>query len=84
MMAQTGMYKYLKTGLWPKCAAIATKHKNIMVNPHEEKCVHEKFYIKMPDYAKYLRTLGEMGFLHSIATVLKKMEDQGMTCMSLG
>ena len=42
----------LKTGLWPKCTSTAEKIENIMVNPPEEKCAHEKFYGKMPDYAK--------------------------------
>ena len=69
MMAQAGKYENLKTGLWPKCAATATKLENIMVNPHEEKCAHEKFYGKIPYYAKYSRTLGEMGVVRNIATI---------------
>ena len=40
-----------------------------MVNPHEEKFAHEKFYGKNPDYAKYLRNFGEMGVVRSIATL---------------
>ena len=46
-----------------------------MVNPHEEKSAHEKFYGKIPDYTKYLRTFGEMGVVRSIATVKVKLED---------
>ena len=49
MMVYTGLHENLKTGLWPKCAATATKIEIIMVNPHEEKCVHEKFNSKMRD-----------------------------------
>ena len=55
-----------------------------MVNPHKEKCAHEKFYKKIPDYAKYLNTLGEMGVVRSIATIKEKLEDRGKTCMFLG
>ena len=57
------------TGLWPECAATDTKLENIMVNPQKEKCAHEKFYRKIPDYAKYLRTFGEIGIGSGIATV---------------
>ena len=56
MMANVVLNETLKTGLWPKCAATATKQENIMVDPHEEKYAHEKFYGKIPDYSKYLRT----------------------------
>ena len=37
MMTHMGLHKNLKTGLCPECAATATKLKNIMVKPHEEK-----------------------------------------------
>ena len=40
-----------------------------MINPHKEKCAHESFYGKMPDYAEYIRTLGEMGVVQSITMV---------------
>ena len=52
LMMHTELHKNLKTGIWPECAATATKLKNIMVNPYKEKCAHEKFYGKIPDYAK--------------------------------
>ena len=55
-----------------------------MVNTQEEKCVHERFYGKIPDYTKFLKTWGEIGFLRSIATVKSKLEDSGKTCMFLG
>ena len=58
MMTHPVIYKNVKTGIWSKCAATATKLKNIMVKPHETKCAHEKFYSNMADYAKYLRTFG--------------------------
>ena len=35
MMVHMGIDKYLKTRLWPNCAATKTKIENIMVNPHE-------------------------------------------------
>ena len=48
MMDHAGLYKNIKNGICSKCAA-TTKLENIMVNPHEEKCGHEKFYVRMPD-----------------------------------
>ena len=69
MMACVVLHKNLKTGLWTECAATTTKPENIVINPHEEKCTHEKFYGKISDYAKYLRTFGEKGVVRSIATV---------------
>ena len=58
MMMHAGLHENVKTGMWPECAATASKLKNIMVNPQEEKCAHEKIYRKLPDYEKYLRTFG--------------------------
>ena len=84
MMTHSGLHKNLKTGLWPECAANATKIENIMVNPYEEKYAHENLYRKIPDYTKYLRTFGEMGFVCSIAMVKEKLEDQQKTSMLLG
>ena len=52
-----GIHEYLKTGICKKCTATANKFENIMVNLHEEKCAYEKFYCKIPDYAKHLKTL---------------------------
>ena len=75
-MAHTILHENLNNGLWPKLAATATKFKNIMVNPHKEKCVHEKFFGKMPDYANYLRTLGGMRVVRSIYTVKERLENR--------
>ena len=58
MMMHVGLNKKLKTCLWTKCVATATKLEYIMVNPHEEKCAHENFYGKIMDYAKHLSTFG--------------------------
>ena len=52
--------------------------------PTRKKCAHERFYGKILDYAKYLRTFGEMGVVRSIVTVKSKLEEQGKTCMFLG
>ena len=38
----------------------------------------------MPDYAKYLKTFGDMRILHSIPTVKAKLEDLGKMCTFLG
>ena len=83
MMAHAEINEKLNNGLWIKCAATATKLENIMVNPHKEKRAYEKLYGEITDYAKYLRTFGEVGVVHSIATIEKKLEDQGMACIFL-
>ena len=66
MIVHAGINENLKTDIWPECAATSKKLENIMVNPQEEKCAHKKFYIKIPDYAKYLNNLGEMVVVPSI------------------
>ena len=58
MMAHAGLHENLKTGQWPKFAATLTKLESNMVNPHDEKYTHEKFYRKMSDYKKHLITFG--------------------------
>ena len=58
MVAHVGLQEKIRTGICPECAPTATNLENILVNPHEEKCAHEKFYGKILDYAKYLRTFG--------------------------
>ena len=35
MMTHVRIHENLKTGIWPKCAATATKLKNIMIKPHK-------------------------------------------------
>ena len=84
IMEHAGMHENLKTGLWSECASTATKLENIVVKPHEEKCPYEKFYRKIPYYAKYLRTFGEMLVVRIIDTVKEKPEDQVKMCMFLG
>ena len=69
MMAHAGIHENINTCLWPECAATGTKLEIILVKSHQEKCAHDKFYGKIPNYAKYLRTFGEMGFLIIISTV---------------
>ena len=56
MMSHMELHTYLDTGLWTKCVSTATKLEKIMVNPHKEKCAHEKLYGKIIDYGKYLST----------------------------
>ena len=69
MMAHMRLHENPNTSIWPECATTTTKPENIMVNPHEEKCAHKKFYGKIPDYTKSLKTLGGMRVIHSITTV---------------
>ena len=58
MMTHLVLHENLKTSLWPECVEIATNLEIIMVNPHEERCAYENFHGKIPDYKKYLKTLG--------------------------
>ena len=58
IMLLVGLHENLKTGLFSECAVTVTKPENIMANPHKEKCAHWKFYGKIPDHAKYLKTFG--------------------------
>ena len=69
MMTHVGIYENLKTGIWTKCAATATKLENVMVKPQKDKYSHDKFCGKMLDYARYLRAFGEMGVVRIIDTV---------------
>ena len=46
IMMYAGIHEKLNTGLWPKYMATSIKLENIMVNPHEDKYAHEKFYRK--------------------------------------
>ena len=48
MIDRAGIYENLNTYIWPECTATVEKPENIMVNLHEEKCAHEKFYGKIP------------------------------------
>ena len=48
MMEDAGLHETLNTIICIECVATATKIENIIVNPYEEKCVHEKFYGKIP------------------------------------
>ena len=74
MIAHTGIHENLNTSIWTDCVATATKFENSMVNPHKEKCSHEKFFGKIKDYAKYLLDSVEMGVLRTIATVKSTLE----------
>ena len=51
-MAHTVLNKNLKTVLWTKCAATTIKLENIVLNPHKDICVHERFHGNISDYAK--------------------------------
>ena len=83
MMTHEGHHENFKAGLWSECTETATKIENVMINPHEQKYAHEKFHQKMADYAKYLRTFGEIRVVRIIATVKEKPEDREKTCMFL-
>ena len=83
IMMHMGLHKNFKTGLWIECTETVNKLESIMIKPHEEKCAHEKFYEKIPDYAKYLRTFGLLGVVRSIAKAKATPEYRGKTCMFL-
>ena len=66
--------KTSKTVPWIEFAATVTKHDNVVVNSLGEKCLHEKFYSKIPYYAKHLGNFGEMKSVQSIASIKYKLE----------
>ena len=79
IMAHGGLHDNLNTDLWPESMSSVTKLENIIVNLYEETCVYEKFYGKIPDYAKCLNNFVSVGVLRSTAIIKSKIEDQGMT-----
>ena len=46
-----------------------------MVNPQKETFAYEKFYGKMPDYNKYLKTFGEVVVVCSFLRIKFKLKD---------
>ena len=58
MMVHAGLHENFKTGMWTEYVTTTTKRENSTVKPHEEKYAYNKLYGKIPDYARYLRSLG--------------------------
>ena len=72
MMVHVGIHENLKTGLWLKFAATATKLEKYYGKP--TKMCTRKVPQKIIEYTRYLRTFGEMGFVRSHNTVGEKRE----------
>ena len=83
IMAHTVIHGKLSTELWFECVATKKKSK-YYGKPIRKKCAHEKFYGKIPDYAKYLSSLGEIGSVCSVDTIKEKLQYRGNNCMLLG
>ena len=84
MMVLTGIHGNLKTNFNPNAWKPITNLKKIMVNPHGEKCAHDKFYGKLLDYTKHYRNFGEIGVVCSIVNTKNKLDNQGMKSILLG
>ena len=73
--------------MWAECAATATKLEVVMMDNAKEASPHEKFYGKLPEYARELQTFGEIAVVTNSAMQEKikpKLNDQGDPCMFLG
>ena len=75
MMFQVGLQKNFRSGLRTECMATMTKIKDIMVNIQKYKCDYNKFYRKMTDYEKYLRTFREMRVVSITINIKYNLED---------
>ena len=82
-MAPAGINENSNTGLWHECAATVNKLENIVVNPHKQ-IAYEKFYRKIPYYAKHWRDFWEKLVMHTIFRIKVKLKYQGMTCIFIG
>ena len=61
MLNTAGFPLEMKQKFWAEAASTATKLENLMVHKTDEKCPHELFWDRKPEYWKFLRTFGEMG-----------------------
>ena len=52
IMDHMGLCENLKTVIWPEYLVTVTKLETMMVNPHEEKCAHEKLCGKVKEITK--------------------------------
>ena len=86
MMNYAGIVPEKRDKIWTEVAATATKLENILVDKKDEKSAYEKVYGKLPDYAKHLRTFGEVGIvpLKTGEQIKAKLNDRGMVCIFLG
>jgi Reverse transcriptase (RNA-dependent DNA polymerase) len=86
-MMNHARFSAVKRGeLWAECAATATKLENIVCDKGDEPSPHCKFYGKHPEYARDLRTFGEIGVVTDHARKLTggKLADRGRTSMFVG
>jgi hypothetical protein len=86
-MMNHALFSTQKRGeLWAECAATATKLENMLSDKGDEPSPYMKFYKKNPEYARELRTFGEIGVVtdHTKRKIAGKLEDRGRTCMFVG
>ena len=84
MLNTAGFPLEMRQKFWAEAALTATKLENMMVHKTDEKCPHELFWDRKPEYWKFLRTFGEMGVVKIHTKIRGKMENRGKTCIFVG
>ena len=75
MLNTAGFPLEMRQKFWAEAASTATKLENIMVHKTDEKCPHELFWDRKPEYWKFLRTFGEMGVVKIHTKIRGKIEE---------
>ena len=73
----------LRSKLWAEAAKTATDCENMLANESGESS-HSLFYGGEPNYARHLRTFGEVAIITDNKTIKGKLADRGKPCLFLG
>ena len=84
LLNKAGFNRKMRKGLWAEAARIATLLDSITVKPGETKCPYELFFGTLPNWARYLRTFGEVGIVKSSNPIQNKLDNKGQPCIFVG
>ena len=86
MMNYCGIEKNFRRGLWTEAAMMAVQIHNILIKNYATKTPSEIIFGENPEYAKSLRTFGEIGVVTYRKGFMKgtKVDNKGRSCMLLG
>ena len=86
MMNYCGIEKSFWRGHWTETAMMAIQIHNVLIKNYATKTPFEKSFGENLEYAKYLRTFGEMGVVTYRKGFRKgtKVDNKGRSCMLLG
>ncbi len=86
MLNWARLTKHLQTKLWAQAASTVTRLENIIIKGETNKTSYERFYGKTPDWAKYLRTFGEVAIVQDGTKdkIRGKLTNRGMPCIFIG